>query len=128
MNLLFTLGSGRRVHDLGSGLNIFSRSVFAEMDLRTYADDLRFNNFLLLGLVDGGKRFRFFPISWREDDQISNVRLVSQSVGMLRLLFDYVARRQAFRTQDFRREAFETYGFDVLHEIATEGRHDRPEP
>lgn len=49
-NGLFSLFSRRRVADLGSGLNVFARSVFTDPALARYADDLRFNVYLLLGL------------------------------------------------------------------------------
>ncbi|SIS52917.1 glycosyltransferase family 2 protein [Phaeovulum vinaykumarii] len=117
MNALFSLGAGRRVRDLGSGLNIFARPVFADMDLTRAADDLRFNIFLLLGLIDQRRDFIYFPITWREDDQISNVRLVSQAWGTLRILFDHVARRGHFRRADHRAEVPDGYVFDVLHDI-----------
>ena len=118
MNLLFTLASGRRVLDLGSGLNIFGRGVFSKMDLTGYADDLRFNVFLLLGLTDQKKDFRYFPISWREDDQVSNVKLASQARGTLDILFTYAFRRGRFRSGEFRDVTHETYVFDVLHDSA----------
>lgn len=62
-NLLFTLGTRRRVLDLGSGLNVFAASVFTGRNVLRYADDLRFNDFLLLGLFAAGRSVLFFPIS-----------------------------------------------------------------
>ena len=58
-NGLFTVAARRRITDLGSGLNIFSRSIFADPGISRYADDLRFNVYLLLGMTDRGLRFTF---------------------------------------------------------------------
>jgi len=114
-NLLFTAGARRRVLDLGSGLNIFAASVFTDRALLRYADDLRFNVFLLLGMFDARRSILFFPISWREDDQVSNVKITSQALKTLSILRDYTLRRPRFRQMDFRATAHEGYEFEVIH-------------
>jgi dolichol-phosphate mannosyltransferase len=113
-NALFTAGSFHRVLDLGSGLNIFASSVFTDPAVTRYADDLRFNVFLLLGLFDAGRKVLFFPISWREDDQVSNVKMTSQALRTLAILRDYSLRRGRFRTTDYRSVTHDTYEFDVV--------------
>ena len=117
-NVLFTLVAGRRVHDLGSGLNVFARSVFANDGLLRYPDDLRFNVYLLLGLLDRGLRTSFFPISWREEDQLSNVRIVSQSARTLYIAAEYLLLRSRFRHREHRTVPRASYPFTVL------ARHD----
>ncbi len=113
-NVLFSIASLRRIVDLGSGLNIFAKSIFADPSLMRYADDLRFNVYLLLGMIDRGMKLEFFPISWREDDQVSNVKIVSQSLKTLQILAEYSIRRTQFRTGEHRAVAHERYGFDVI--------------
>ena len=113
-NLLFSLGSGRRVLDLGSGLNIVGARVFGDPSVLRYADDLRFNIFQLLGLFDAGRSVLFFPISWREEDQLSNVKMTSQAWRTLAILRDYSLRRSYFRRADFRAVKHDSYAFDVL--------------
>jgi glycosyltransferase involved in cell wall biosynthesis len=116
-NLLFSLASGRIVRDLGSGLNLFSRRVFADPRMLRASDDLRFNVFLLLDLIDGGRRFSWFPISWREEDQVSNVRLFGQARRTLAIAWQYLCRRERYRTEDHRDRPFERYAFDVIAEF-----------
>lgn len=113
-NFLFTLVSRRRVYDLGSGLNVFARSVFAGDAFLRYPDDLRFNVYLLLGLFDRGLRTSFFPISWREEDQLSNVRIVSQSIRTLYIAAEYVLRRSRFRHGEHRSSPRASYPFEVV--------------
>lgn len=122
-NALFTATSGRRVTDLGSGLNIFGRRVFEDPAVLRYSDDLRFNCYLLLGLVSGKKSFLFFPIQWSEEDQISNVKMFSQSMRTLGILWQYLTSRKAFRTEDHRDRPREQYTFRVLgaNDAAGEG-------
>lgn len=112
-NLLFSIVGGRRVSDLGSGLNLFSRVVFADPGVVRASDDLRFNVHLLLRMIDAGRDLHFFPISWREDDQVSNVRLVSQSLRTLAIAWTYATNRKAFRDADHRDRPVADYAFDV---------------
>lgn len=113
-NLLFSLAGRRRIHDMGSGLNLFARSVFADPAVTRAPDDLRFNNFTLLMMIDRRRRLSFFPISWREEDQLSNVRMVSQSLRLLTIVWDYVARRRHFRNADHRDRPVAAYEFETL--------------
>lgn len=113
-NLLFSLVVGQRIHDLGSGLNLFGQAVFADPAVQRASDDLRFNIYLLLGLIDRGNSLFYFPISWREEDQLSNVRLVSQSLRTLAIAWDYGARRRHFRAADHRDVARNAYPFEVI--------------
>ncbi len=120
-NLMFTTVTGRRIHDLGSGLNLFARAVFTDPQVTRCSDDLRFNVFLLLGLIDRRYRLMFFPISWREEDQVSNARLVPQSLRTLGIGWDYLARRDHFRVADHRDRPVVEYAFDILSQGCTYG-------
>lgn len=79
MNMIYTICLGRRVMDLGSGLNLFRVAALPPF-LNRAPDDLTFNCVLLATLIKWNARIRFEPISWREDDQVSNVKLVRQSI------------------------------------------------
>lgn len=95
-NLVFSSVAGKRLYDLGSGLNLFRRAIFDDGFHRKFADDLTFNYYLIFGLADTGKRIAFFPIEWREDDQISNAKLFSQGIRMLKMLGQRIRSKQAF--------------------------------
>jgi len=101
-NLIFSVVSGHRLYDLGSGLNLFRTAIFDDGWHLGYADDLTFNYYLILGLVWRGHKVSFFPISWREDDQVSNARLTSQGLRMLRLLWRRIVGPRAFFARDHR--------------------------
>jgi dolichol-phosphate mannosyltransferase len=113
-NLLLSMISGARVSDLGSGLNLFGRAVFEDPAVLRAADDLRFNIYLLLRMIDAGRIVRFFPISWREEDQVSNVRLASQSFRTLAIAWNYCTNRRGFQEQDHRDCRVDDYDFDVI--------------
>lgn len=74
LNFIYSVVTMRRCKDLGSGLNLFAMK---DMDKRTYlnfADKLTFNFELLLDLVKRDINFAYLPITWREEDQVSNAR------------------------------------------------------
>lgn len=85
-DLLFSLALRRRVHDLGSGLNVYAVRALASRYYLRYADDLTFNVHLLIGQCLLRQRLAWHPITWRESDQQSNVRLLEQGLRTLRLV------------------------------------------
>jgi glycosyltransferase involved in cell wall biosynthesis len=108
-NAIFSIVAGRRLYDLGSGLNLFRTAIFDDGFHWRYADDLTFNYYLILGLVHHGRTIGFFPISWREDDQVSNAKLTSQGLRMLRLLAGRITSRRAFFAGEHRATVREAY-------------------
>jgi len=74
LNVAYSIFTGRNCKDLGSGLNLFA---LRDLDQKTYlefADKLTFNFELLLDLIKRKVRFAYVPITWREEDQVSNAR------------------------------------------------------
>lgn len=74
LNAIYTTLTLRHLEDLGSGLNLF---YMKDLDKNTYlkfADKLTFNFELILDLVKRKVNFAYLPITWREEDQISNAR------------------------------------------------------
>lgn len=74
LNVVYSIFTFRKCKDLGSGLNLFA---VRDIDQKTYlefADKLTFNFELLLDLIKRDVRFAYVPITWREDDQMSNAR------------------------------------------------------
>src|SRR5215212_1264928 len=101
-NLAFSIVLRRRVNDLGSGLNVFRQTVFPREVTEHLPDDLYFNPYLLVAMVDRGMRIAFFPISWREDDQVSNVRMASQALKTLGAAREYLTNRFFLRCGEHR--------------------------
>ena len=100
-NGVFSVVAGRRLTDLGSGLNLFRVALFQDGFFLRLADDLTFNYYLILHAAHRRWDLRFVPISWREEDQVSNVKLVSQTRRMVAILRDYVTGKDAFVARDY---------------------------
>lgn len=108
-NLLFSAGTGKRIYDLGSGLNMYRVEKLQKPFYIRYKDNLLFNYCMILGSSYFQHRIRFFPIVWREDDQVSNVKMVSQAVTVLRLLASYVFAKRRFITGEHRDRQISSY-------------------
>ena len=86
LNVSYSMVAGRRLQDLGSGLNLFALD---DLDPETYlgfGNRLSFNYELILDLVRRKVQFAFFPITWSESDQVSNARNVKIFKEALRIL------------------------------------------
>lgn len=114
-NLLFSAATRCRTHDLGSGLNLYRVAALQADYYKGFPDDLTFNYVMLLASFARGQEVRFFPISWREEDQVSNVRMFRQAAKVLGLLLGYVARPTSFLTRDMRARPVEAYTGTVHH-------------
>lgn len=89
LNILFTLVTGRKTKDLGSGLNIFKVSELAKIDLTKISDEFNFNVDILLQLYRLKSPLIFCPIVWRELDQISNARNFQVAWSMFKSLMKW---------------------------------------
>ncbi|MEE3624776.1 glycosyltransferase family 2 protein [Nitrospirillum sp. BR 11752] len=113
-NGLFSLVTGNRLYDLGSGLNLYKVSIFKDGFHLKYADDLTFNYYLLIGSCQLGVSLRFFPLAWREDDQISNAKLFRQGRRMLLMLYHRLTSPQAFLAGEHRAVARDGYPSTIV--------------
>lgn len=117
-NLLFSAAVGDMVHDLGSGLNLYRLDAFTTPYFNQFPDDLTFNYLMLLASYQRRQRIAYFPISWREEDQQSNVRIVSQSIKVLGLLGRFVFQPKRLFGSDWRSVARENYDGTVIDTVS----------
>jgi glycosyltransferase involved in cell wall biosynthesis len=108
-NLLFSLATGRRLYDLGSGLNLYAVTALADRQWMSFPDDLTFNYYMILASAAKHWRMTFFPLTWREEDQRSNVKLFRQAWKVLAILSSYVFHRSRFLSEDWREQPGRTY-------------------
>ncbi|EMT5436378.1 MULTISPECIES: glycosyltransferase family 2 protein [Stenotrophomonas] len=118
-NLLFSLVARKRLHDLGSGLNSYRTAIFRGGFHLRFPDDLTFNYCMVLAHSHLRHSMTFFPITWREDDQISNVRLFRQASKVLALLGAFALRPRAFLSRDHRQRVTADYRTEVIYQSRT---------
>ncbi len=92
-NTLYTLCTSKKIFDMGAGLNYFGRNLLLDKSYLLMPDDLTFNNAYLLYLLSKKINIIFFPISWREEDQVSNAKYLNQSMKLLRYLYRFILFR-----------------------------------
>ena len=112
-DFLFAWVTGRRVFDLGSGLNMYSTKMLKNRFYQKFPDNLTFNYCMVMALDYYNQYERYYPISWSETDQVSNVKLGSQGVKVLKMLWDYYADRERINGE-YRDKVIEQYEADEV--------------
>ncbi len=112
-DFLFAAVIKKRVFDLGSGLNIYSTKMLKSKYYEKFPDNLMFNYCMILASDYYGHCIRFYPISWREDDQVSNVKMLHQAVTVLKMLKEYYINKQSI-LKDYRQIKVESYEADII--------------
>ncbi|MCR4618666.1 MAG: glycosyltransferase family 2 protein [Lachnospiraceae bacterium] len=88
-NAFMTVMLFRRITDLGSGLNMYSTEYLKSGFYKYFINSLTFNVYMLIYGVYSKSNFRFFPLTWREEDQISNAKFVKQAKEIFKITFKY---------------------------------------
>lgn len=114
-NFIFSICLGRRIYDLGSGLNLYKIAMLKDGFYSKYKDNLVFNYCMIIGSAYYKHKVKFVPISWREDDQVSNVKMINQAITVLKLLFSYVKNKTRFIAADHRDKLFKEYTAQVVY-------------
>ncbi len=113
-NMLFSIGTGKRILDLGSGLNMYKVSSLTNEYYKKFPDNLTFNYCMVMAIKHYNQKTIFFPISWREDDQISNVKLFSQAYKVLSMLGSFMLNNRKFMNGEHREVSREEYSYTVI--------------
>ena len=114
-DFLFSAVVRDRIFDLGSGLNLYSVEMLKDPFYLKFPDNLTFNYCMILASHYYKHHIRFFPISWREEDQVSNVKMASQAISVLKMLGAY-AWNHEFTRSELREQIREEYSADIIKE------------
>jgi len=114
-NTLYSIATGRIIYDLGSGINMFSISALKDRFYFKVSDGLGFNNCMLLIMCFKKFRIKFFPITWREKDQISNLKLWDFGLFNLNLLWKYFFDDKKFVNSEMRTIVHNEYQFKKIY-------------
>lgn len=115
-NIIFSISTGKMIYDLGSGLNMYKTEMLKSKFYSKFSDNLMFNCYMLLANSAYNLNVKFFPISWREDDQVSNVRMFSQAIRTLKIAGGYlISNKREFLNRDFREKKISSYTAKPIH-------------
>ncbi len=112
-NFLFALVTRKRIYDLGSGLNMYSTTMLRDGFYEKFPDNLMFNYAMILASEYYGHDIKFYPVSWREDDQVSNVKMFDQATKVLKMLKAYYDDPAVIESEH-RDKIVESYGADTI--------------
>jgi len=123
-NILFSLICRFKVKDLGSGLNMYRVKMLQSNFYFKYPDNLMFNYCMVMAVQYYRQKALFFPISWREDDQVSNVKLFSQAKRVLGMLFSYGINHKKFMQKELREICRSGYTAQIVAENSGKADED----
>lgn len=115
-NFIFSLVVQKSIKDLGSGLNMYKVSTLKSKYFMKYPDTLYFNDLMILASCYYDQNMIFYPISWREEDQVSNNKLLKFSYALLKMLYRYVRNKKEYITSDMRNKKIENYTAELIWE------------
>ena len=113
-NTIFSIFLGKKIYDLGSGLNCYKVEALKNKFYFRFPDNLLFNYCMILASAYYKQNIKFFPISWREEDQVSNVKMTSQALKVLKYLLSFTINKKQIEIKDFRSKEIEEY---TSHEL-----------
>lgn len=113
-NLLFTLAAGKSIKDLGSGLNLYKVETLKNEYFEKFPDALYFNAVMVLAHRCYKHKIWFYPITWREDDQVSNMKFMNLSTNLLKMCFKYFFRRKKYIESEMRDKIVDEYISDTV--------------
>ena len=93
LNMVCGFITKRKVHDLIAGINCFKVDFFKNKFFLKFTDNLTFDAHILLYAFDKKANIEYVPISWREEDQVSNAKVVKQALIILKLFGKYIFLR-----------------------------------
>jgi hypothetical protein len=89
--------------------------MFKDKFYHKFPDKLTFNCYMLLAANYYKHDIKFFPISWREDDQVSNVKMVSQAWSTFKLVLAYTFKKGKYIKSELREKKVKEYGCEVVY-------------
>ena len=107
-NIIYSMCIGKNIKDLGSGLNMYNTKILENNFYHKFPDRLTFNCWMLFAADYYKQSTKFFPITWREEDQISNVKMFSQAKITLKMALKYRFNKK-YVQNEFREKIIEQY-------------------
>ena len=81
---------------------------------KKFPDTLYFNDCMILALCQLKQKVLFFPISWREEDQVSNNKLTSFGISLLKLCGRYLRSPRDFVAREWRDNVIDDYTYTEI--------------
>jgi len=113
--LLFSIVTRKRIKEIASGLYMLRLDKFQNRFFLKFRDDLTFDYFLTLYMAENKFNVVYFPISWQEEDQISNLKIFRQTWTMISILYAFCSNKKKFFDQSHGIDQFNYKVIDPDH-------------
>ena len=80
-----------------------------------FPDALTFNYLMTMALDFYKTKYKFFPLTWKEEGQVSNVKVTSQAFDLLAKLFTYLFNKEKFIKSELRTNIVDDYKTNCLY-------------
>ena len=87
---------------------MYSTKILKDNFYHKFPDRLTFNCCMLFAHKYYKHKTKFFPITWREDDQVSNVKMFSQAKITLKMALKFMFCRKSVK-KEYRTKIIENY-------------------
>jgi len=113
-NVILSLFMRHRITDMGSGLNMYKTEYLSGKFYLYLPNNLTFNVYMLLYGIYSKSLFAFFPLTWKEEDQVSNAKIISQSLEIISLVIRYIFFSKRLFSLKENQYSIMKYDFDIL--------------
>lgn len=114
-NIIFSIVTRSKIKDLGAGLNMYNVNILKDKHYMKFADDLTFNYYGVFAMKYYHQTYYFFPLTWSEDDQKSNVKMISQTLDLMGLILRYIFNKKKFFKGDNRKKVINKYSATEIY-------------
>lgn len=113
-NTIFSVVLKKNLKELGSSLKIYKTSMLKDKFYIKFKDNLSFDYCMTMSSAYYKQKYYYFPITFREEDQISNVKLFNQAVNVLKMLMSYTISPKQYIESELRDKIFENYSYKII--------------
>jgi len=103
INTVASIVTRRFLKDLGAGLNMYKVNFLKNKFYLNFPNDLTFNYYLMFYICYMKANFFYFPLTWKEEDQVSNVRLFEFAIKWSIILFKFIFnKKKLFNNNEYK--------------------------
>jgi glycosyltransferase involved in cell wall biosynthesis len=99
VNIFASLIMRARIEDLIAGVNLYKVDFLRKIPFQVFPNNLTFDAHLLFSSVINGARIQYFPITWKDEDQISNAKIFKQGFLIIQTLIKSKSRHSVLRSK-----------------------------
>tara|TARA_A100001015_G_C14954554_1_gene698189 strand:+ start:401 stop:1192 length:792 start_codon:yes stop_codon:yes gene_type:complete len=85
-NVFASIALSNKISDLSSGQLVVSKKALSSKFYKNFPNELWFNYYFFFYFVVNNIKYTYHSISWVEEDQISNLKIIKQIIALSKLL------------------------------------------